>query len=92
LGYCFLDLDRVLLCQNLKFNKTVTIMKTNMGTLDRIIRVAVALIILALYYTGVITGTLGLVLLVFAVVFALTSLVSFCPLYPLLGINTKAKE
>lgn len=67
-------------------------MKTNMGTLDRIIRVSVALIILALYYTGVISGTLGLVLLVVAVVFALTSLVSFCPLYPILGINTKAKE
>jgi len=41
-----------------------------------------------LYFTNVITGTLGIVLLVIAGVFVLTSLISFCPLYTILGINT----
>jgi hypothetical protein len=63
-------------------------MKTNMGTTDRIIRLAVAAIIAILYFTGTVTGTLGIVLLVVAAVFALTAVVSFCPLYPILGINT----
>ena len=60
----------------------------NMGMADKMIRMFVAIIIVALYYTDQIEGTLGMVLLVFAGVFVLTSLVSFCPLYPLVGINT----
>lgn len=63
-------------------------MKTNMGTIDRIIRIIIAAIIGVLYYTGTITGTLGIVLLVFAAIFVLTSFVSFCPLYTLFGFNT----
>lgn len=63
-------------------------MKKNMGSADKIIRVIIAAIIAALYFTHVITGTLGIVLLVFAVIFVLTSLISFCPLYPLLGLST----
>lgn len=63
-------------------------MKTNMGTIDRIIRIIIAAIIGVLYYTGTITGTLGIVLLVLAAIFALTSFVSFCPLYTLFGFNT----
>ncbi len=63
-------------------------MKTNMGTTDRIIRLAVAAIIAILYFTGTVTGTLGIVLLVVAGVFALTSVVSFCPLYTIIGVNT----
>lgn len=66
-------------------------MKPNMGTLDRVLRIAVAVVIAALYFTGRIPGTLGIVLLVVAAVFALTGLVSFCPLYPMLGINTRKK-
>lgn len=65
-------------------------MKKNMGNLDRIIRSIVALVILVLYFTSTISGNLGIVLLVFAAVFALTSSISFCPLYTLLGINTCA--
>lgn len=61
-----------------------------MGNADRIIRIALALLFAALYFTNTVTGTLGIVLLVFGAVFILTSLVSFCPLYPLLGINTCA--
>ena len=63
-------------------------MKANMGATDKIIRFALAAVFAALYFTGTVTGVLGIVLLVFAVVFVLTSLVSFCPLYTLFGINT----
>jgi len=63
-------------------------MKKNMGTADRIIRVMVAVIILILYLTNVISGTLCLILLVIAAIFTLTSIVSFCPLYTLFGIST----
>lgn len=67
-------------------------MKKNMGTADRIIRVIIAAIVAILYFTNVLTGTLGIVLLVLAIVFVLTSLVSFCPLYKPLGINTGPKK
>jgi hypothetical protein len=67
-------------------------MKPNMGNTDKIIRITVAAVIVALYFTNVITDTLGIVLLVVAGVFVLTSLISFCPLYPLLGMNTGKKK
>jgi hypothetical protein len=63
-------------------------MKKNMGNTDRIIRLVIAAIVVALYLTNTITGTLGLVLLVLSGIFVATSLVSFCPLYVLFGINT----
>lgn len=63
-------------------------MKKNMGNADRIIRLILAAVFALLYFTGTVTGTFGIVLLVFAAVFVLTSLVSFCPLYPLVGLNT----
>jgi hypothetical protein len=63
-------------------------MKKNMGTTDKIIRLLIAAVIAILYFTDTVSGTLGLVLLVLAVVFALTSLVSFCPLYAIFGMNT----
>ena len=64
-------------------------MKKNMSNLDRIIRVILALVFAVLYFTGVISGTLGIVLLVLAVVFLLTSAVSFCPLYVPFKFSTK---
>lgn len=67
-------------------------MKKNMGTVDKVIRILVALVLVGLYLANVVTGTLGIILLVVAVVFVLTSFISFCPLYVLLGINTSAKE
>jgi len=67
-------------------------MKKNMGTTDKVIRILVAIVIAALFFTNVITGTLGIVLLVLAAVFLLTSFVSFCPLYLPFGINTGKKE
>lgn len=63
-------------------------MKKNMGTLDRIIRTALAIVVAVLFFSGTITGTLGYVLLTFAGVFLLTSFVSFCPLYTLIGFST----
>ena len=63
-------------------------MKKNMGSIDRVIRTLLAVVFAALYFTGTVTGTLGLVLVVASAIFALTSLISFCPLYPILGINT----
>ncbi|WP_299523510.1 DUF2892 domain-containing protein [uncultured Lutibacter sp.] len=63
-------------------------MKKNMGTADRIIRVIIAAIVGILYSVGVISGTLGIVLLILAGVFVLTSLISFCPLYAPFGIKT----
>lgn len=75
--------DRRIL-NKLKFKK----MKKNMGSADRIIRMMIAAIIAYLYFTNVITGTLGLVLIILAIVFALTSFISFCPLYAPFGIKT----
>lgn len=63
-----------------------------MGTTDKIIRIAIAAVIAILYFTNVITGTAGIVLLVVAGVFVLTSLISFCPLYPIVGMNTTKKK
>ena len=66
-------------------------MTKNMGMVDRGLRTLVAVVVLALYWTGRLSGTLGVVLLVFAAVFLLTSFISFCPLYTLLGISTGKK-
>jgi len=63
-------------------------MKKNMGTADKVIRILIAIIVAILYFTNVITGTLGIVLLILAGVFVLTSLISFCPLYTIFGCST----
>ncbi|MGB5355804.1 MAG: DUF2892 domain-containing protein [Eudoraea sp.] len=63
-------------------------MKKNMGSADRIIRIIVAAIVGILYFTGTISGTLGIILLILAGIFVLTSLISFCPLYAPFGIRT----
>ncbi len=59
-----------------------------MGSTDRIIRVILAIVFVVLYFTGTVTGTWGIVLLVLAGIFILTSLVGMCPLYSILGMNT----
>ncbi len=63
-------------------------MKKNMGTLDKIIRIVLAIIFAILYFTGTITGTIALILLVLGVIFVITSLISFCPLYAIFGLRT----
>lgn len=67
-------------------------MKKNMGTIDKVIRILVAVVFVVLFFTKVVTGTMGIILLVLAVVFVLTSLISFCPLYWPFGISTARKE
>lgn len=68
-------------------------MKKNMGNTDRLIRLVIAAIVVLLYFTNVISGTVAIVLGVVAAIFLLTSLVNFCPLYAPFGISTcKVKE
>lgn len=67
-------------------------MKKNMGAVDRVIRVLLALVVVILAFTKVITGVLAIVLLLFAAIFVLTSLFSFCPLYLPFGISTGKKQ
>jgi hypothetical protein len=63
-------------------------MKKNMGSTDKIIRSVIAILIAVLYFTGTISGTLGLILLIFGGIFLATSFISFCPLYVPFGIST----
>ena len=63
-------------------------MKANMGSADRIGRALLAVVFAVLYFTGTVTGTFGIVLLVLGAVFLLTSVFSFCPLYAPFGIST----
>ncbi|MFN5620309.1 MAG: DUF2892 domain-containing protein [Flavobacteriales bacterium] len=63
-------------------------MKANMGILDRIVRIVLAIVFATLFFTETVAGTWGIVLMVLAIVFALTSVVSFCPLYAPFGIST----
>ncbi len=67
-------------------------MKKNMGSIDKTVRIVLALIIAFLYYNGTIAGTLGIVLIVLAAVFVITSFISFCPLYTIFGIKTCKTE
>lgn len=67
-------------------------MKKNMGSADKIVRVLLAIIIAILYFTNQITGVAAIVLGVFAVVFLLTSLIGFCPLYAPFKLSTMKKE
>jgi hypothetical protein len=67
-------------------------MKKNMGGADRIIRTIIAITVGVLYWQGIIQGTLAYVLLALAVIFLLTSFISFCPLYKLVGLNTCPRQ
>lgn len=64
-------------------------MKRNMSNLDRIIRVIVAALFTYLYFGGIVTGTLGIILVVLAAVFVLTAIVAFCPLYAPFKFSTQ---
>lgn len=63
-------------------------MKVNMGSIDRTVRIIVAIVLATLYFTGTITGTLGTIALVVGGIFLFTSVISFCPLYALFGMST----
>lgn len=66
-------------------------LEKNIGTTDRIVRFVLAALFAVLYFTGVVSGTFGIVLLVLAVVFALTAAVNFCPLYLPFKLSTANK-
>ena len=63
-------------------------MKNNMGSLDKAVRIILAIVFAILYITKMVEGTFAIVLLVAGAIFLLTSIISFCPLYTLIGINT----
>jgi hypothetical protein len=63
-------------------------MKKNMGGTDRLLRSLAAIVFIILYATGTVSGVWGITMLVFAGIFLITSLLSFCPLYLPFGIST----
>ena len=63
-----------------------------MGSIDKVIRILVAVVFVVLYFTHVISGTLGIILLILAAVFVVTSILGFCPLYLPFGLSTNKKE
>lgn len=67
-------------------------MKENMGNIDRVIRIILAIVIVVLYFSGVVSGSVGIVLLIVAGIFLLTSLVKFCPLYVPFNVSTRKKN
>ncbi|HOX18439.1 MAG TPA: DUF2892 domain-containing protein [Spirochaetales bacterium] len=67
-------------------------MKSNMGTLDRVIRIALAALFAVLIATGVVVGTGAWILGVLGAVFLVTAVVAFCPLYLPFGISTRGKK
>lgn len=67
-------------------------MKQNMGTVDRIVRVVLALVIVALYLTGNLSGLAAIILGVLALIFLVTSAIGFCPLYVPFKISTRKQQ
>ena len=67
-------------------------MKKNMGIIDKVIRILIAVVVVVLYFTHVISGTLAIILLALSAIFIVTSFLSFCPLYLPLGLSTRKKE
>jgi hypothetical protein len=67
-------------------------MKKNIGSLDKIIRVLIGLVIVALYFAGLISGTLAITLLAIAVIFILTTIFGTCPIYLMLGMSSKKER
>lgn len=66
-------------------------MKPNMGTIDRALRTAVALLVIVLYLAGYISGTVAIVLGVVALAFLLTSAIGWCPAYVPFGLSTRRR-
>ncbi len=64
----------------------------NISTPDRILRLVVAAVILGLYLAGAVSGTLGMILLLVAAIFTITSVVNYCPMYQILGMNRWVKK
>ena len=67
-------------------------MMKNLGASDRIIRLIIAAVIVTLYMTGIVGGTLGITLVVLSAIFILTSFVGVCPLYLPFGFSTLRRK
>jgi hypothetical protein len=67
-------------------------MKKNVGTIDKVIRILVAVVVVILYFTHVISGVLAIILLALSAILVVTSLLSFCPIWLALGLSTREKE
>ena len=67
-------------------------MKKNIGTIDKAIRILIALVVIGLYFAHMISGTLAIVLLILSAIFILTSLIGFCPLYFPFKLSTRTKN
>jgi hypothetical protein len=67
-------------------------MKKNMGVTDITIRLVIAALVIVLYFTHVISGIIGIILLIFAGIFLLTSIFGVCPLYMPFGFSTRSKK
>jgi hypothetical protein len=67
-------------------------MKKNMSSYDKLIRLGLSIVIIILYYKEVVTGTSGIIALLFALYLTITSLISFCPIYRIVGIKTSKME
>jgi len=67
-------------------------MKKNIGSIDKVIRILFAVVVVVLYFTKVISGTLAIVLLILSAVFIVTALINFCPIWSMLGVSTRKKE
>ena len=67
-------------------------MKKNMGTIDKVIRILVAVVVVILYFTHVISGVLAIILLALSAILVVTSFLSFCPIWLALGLSTREKE
>jgi len=67
-------------------------MKKNMGLIDRLVRIVLALAVAVLYFTNVISGTLAVILGILALIFVVTSLLGFCPLYLPFGWSTRCSR
>ena len=63
-----------------------------MGSVDRVLRLLGAVLLVVLYLTDVVSGMLGIICLLIAAMFVVTSILGFCPLYLPLGINTNKKK
>lgn len=67
-------------------------MKANIGSSDKLIRLGLAVVLIILFYKSILTGTLGIIALLVALLLTVTSLVNFCPLYSIFKINTSKKK
>ncbi|MDO9152502.1 MAG: DUF2892 domain-containing protein [Paludibacter sp.] len=67
-------------------------MKANIGSSDKLIRLGLAVVLIIIFYKGILSDTLGIIALVVALLLTVTSLVNFCPLYSIFKINTTKKK